>query len=179
MKFSNIPQLIPDGGYEVNMPLDSLDEKLNKWETNPNFLLNLNPDFQRGHVWNDKQRRAYVEYFLQGGRSGMVVYFNKPSWANSASTSYDDFVIVDGLQRLTALRLFMTNKLRVYGCLYREFDQTIEQCRNADSLRFNINSLQTRAQVLNWYYQMNSGGTPHSAKELARVKALLDAETTR
>lgn len=178
MKFSEIPQLIPDGGYEVNVPLEYLESKLTEWENEPYFGLQLNPDFQRGHVWTEAQQTAYVEYFLKGGRTGMVIYFNKPSWRSEATTEYDEMVCVDGLQRITALRRFLAGEIKAFGQYYHEFEQSIHRARNSDSLRFNINNLQTKEQVLTWYLQMNAGGTPHTAEEIERVRQLLAKETT-
>ena len=41
---------------------------------------------------------------------------------------------------------------------------------------FHVNYLKTRREVLEWYLQLNGGGTPHSQKELDRVRGLLEKE---
>lgn len=171
MTFSEIPQLTSPGSYEINVPLMCLVEKITEWEEEG---LQLNPEFQRGHVWSPAQQSEYLEYFLQGGQSGMVLYFNKPGWSRVAppAGSYDEFVCVDGLQRLTALLGFLQNTIPAFGQLYHEFGQPIQKARTGNALRFNVNDLATYDQVLTWYLQMNGGGTPHSAAELARVAAL-------
>ena len=178
MRFSDIEQRIGGGHYQVNMGLEGLEKRLSDWERDPYYALQLVPDFQRGHVWTPTQQSAFVEYFLTGGKSGLTIYFNKPSWqgAGSGPYSYDDFVCVDGLQRLTALRGFMRGEVRAFGQNYAAFGQDIGACRNSDSLLFNINSLQTRAEVLKWYCQMNAGGTPHTTAEIDRVQAMLADE---
>lgn len=38
----------------------------------------------------------------------------------------------------------------------------------------NINDLKTKKEVLQWYIQMNSGGTPHSPEEITRVEKLME-----
>ena len=35
MKFKDIPQFTKDGGYQINMPLRYLPEKIKKWEEDP------------------------------------------------------------------------------------------------------------------------------------------------
>jgi hypothetical protein len=40
-------------------------------------------------------------------------------------------------------------------------------------MKINVNSLLTKADVLRWYIQFNAGGTPHTAEEIEKVKALL------
>jgi uncharacterized protein with ParB-like and HNH nuclease domain len=179
MKFTEIPQRMTNGPYVVNKGLEYLDLTLTRWEQDEYYALQLTPDFQRGVVWTPEQQSSYLEYFFSGGVSGLVIHLNKPSWGaagTSANMEYDDFVCIDGLQRLTALRGFMRNEIRAFGQLYHEFGQDINAAANAESLVFNINNLKTREEVLKWYLQMNSGGTPHSAIELARVQLLLEAE---
>jgi len=46
-------------------------------------------------------------------------------------------------------------------------------------MKINVNDLQTRAEVLQWYIDFNSGGVVHTAEEIARVKALLEKESGR
>ena len=44
------------------------------------------------------------------------------------------------------------------------------------TLEFHINNLQTRAEVLQWYLDFNSGGTMHTQDELNKVRKLLKKE---
>ena len=37
----------------------------------------------------------------------------------------------------------------------------------------NVNDLKTEKEVLQWYVDMNSGGTPHSNEEIERVKKMI------
>jgi hypothetical protein len=84
------------------------------------------------------------------------------------------FVIVDGKQRLEAIRRFLNNEIQVCGSYRREFTDTL---RITQTLKINVNDLRTRAQVLQWYIEFNAGGTPHTEAEIDRVRELLKAET--
>jgi len=44
------------------------------------------------------------------------------------------------------------------------------------SFKLNVNTLQSREEVLKWCLEMNSGGTPHPQEELDRVRDLLENE---
>ena len=173
MNWQEIPRLIRGGHYEVNVGLNYLVDKLSEWEIDPGYMLQLNPDFQRGHVWTQSQQEKFVEYFLSGGVSGRVIFFNKPSWSANAKTDYDDFVCVDGLQRITALAKFMKGEIKAFNQDVSEFGGRVRLSPSVDNLRFNINDLQTKKEVLAWYLQMNSGGTAHTTEELNKVKAML------
>ena len=85
---------------------------------------------------------------------------------------YNDFVCVDGLQRITAIRRFLNNEIRAFGQFYSEFGGTTDVVRR--DMLVNVNDLQTKREVLQWYIEMNSGGTPHTEAEIERVKRLME-----
>lgn len=100
--------------------------------------------------------------------SGRDIYFNNASHLNNYEEPY---LCVDGLQRLTACLGFLQKEFKVFDTYYTEFDGVLP---NNVSLICNINDLKTRKEVLNWYLEMNSGGTPHKKEELARVQGLFE-----
>lgn len=172
MKFSDIEQVTSEGNYQINVPLVDLSYIINRWVDDEYYQLQMCPDFQRGHVWSRKQKILFVENVLRGVKPG-IVYFNKPSWGGRALDDYDDFVCVDGLQRVTALLDFVDNELPAFGHLYREFEDNLKVCYD---IIVNINNLKTRKEVLQWYIELNSYGTPHTKEEIQRVKSLLELE---
>jgi uncharacterized protein with ParB-like and HNH nuclease domain len=176
MKFSDIEQFIRSGGYEIDVSLNHLQRTLDDWKED--YGLELNPDFQRGHVWNESQQIAFIEFLLKGGVTSKVIYFNSPAFGGrSHSGNLDDTILcVDGLQRLTACLRFMNNEIKAFNCYFKEFEGTP---RMMQGLRFNVNSLENREDVLKWYIQFNDGGTIHTKEEIDRVKALLKEEQSR
>ena len=120
MKFKDLPVMIDSGSYHISLPL----KELRKWLTSEQ--VELCPDFQRGHVWNEKQQIAFVEWFLAGGITGRAFYFNGYAWRHSAGY---DLVCVDGLQRITALLNFIENKIPAYGCLLNDFEDPLPTLR--------------------------------------------------
>jgi uncharacterized protein with ParB-like and HNH nuclease domain len=168
-KFSDIPKFTQRPAYHVNYYLDAIESAILR---DINELgLQLNPDFQRGHVWTREQQIAYIEYLLRGGQSGRDFYFNRIGEMHDFCNLKADFVCVDGLQRITAILAFLRNEIPVFNSYLRDFQQPL---RLADVMfSFNVNDLKTRKDVLIWYLEMNSGGTPHTQDELLRVKKLL------
>lgn len=155
MKFKDIKPF-PNIHYHVDVPLEYVEQKINEEITELN--LQINPDFQRGHVWTEEQQISYMEFLLKNPQSGKEIYFNHPNWMNSFK---GDFVLVDGLQRLTAVLAFLNNKIKVYGSYYTDYEDRLPMI----CLSFNVACLKTRADVLRWYLDFNSGGTPHSQKK--------------
>lgn len=167
-RFQDIPQFVHPH-YAIDVPLDYLETILERFSDKHNPL-KMCPDFQRGHVWSGAQQIAFVEYFLKGGISGRDIFFNHPGWMKDF---VGDFVLVDGLQRLTAALRFLRNEIPAFGSLRCEYTDNIQATR---SFKFHVASLKTRAEVLQWYIDLNEGGTPHADAEIERVRGLLELE---
>lgn len=171
MTFREIPRFTPDGNYAVNMSMEFLIEQIDDWVQEDG--LQLNPDFQRGHVWFQEQQEKYIEFVLRGGKSGKDIYFNDPNWRTAKKqTGYNDFVCVDGLQRITAIKRFLNNEIKVFGQFYKDFNGRTDRTDHA--LVVHVNNLKTKKEVLQWYIEMNEGGTPHSKAEIDRVKRMMN-----
>lgn len=167
-KFKDIPQFTSSGSYQVNYPLTSLVKYIE--EEVSEMGLQLNPEFQRGHVWTEDQQVAWLEYHLRGGKSGNTIYLNNPFWNSYREPKqgeYSDYVCVDGLQRITAAQRFIHNEIKVFGSYYDEFEDKIRVL--PQTMILNVNDLKSEKEVLQWYVDMNAGGTPHSSEEIDRV----------
>lgn len=172
MLFKDIPKYTRIGSYQVSTPLSFLDKKITEWEQE--LHLELNPDFQRGHVWTEEQQIAFVEYLIKGGKSAITIYFNHPGWMGSFK---GPFVLVDGLQRITSCLKFMRNELPIFdGHYYKDFDDTLSY---EVELLINVNNLKKRSEVLQWYIDFNTGGTIHTKEEIEKVKLLLYQENNK
>ncbi len=173
-RFRDIPTF-PHSSYHADIPWDYLEQHLLSQQSyrkgDGMAALDIDPDFQRGHVWTEAQQTAYVEYILQGGTSGKELYFNCAGWGRDYRGPY---VIVDGKQWMQAVRQFMANKIPAFGYLLSQYEDSprITTAR----LSWNVAALDTRAEVLAWYLAFNAAGTAHTAEELERVKSLLNVE---
>ncbi len=115
-----------------------------------------------------------MEYMLRGGQSGLDLYMNCPMWAHGRMDIHSPgswFVLVDGKQRLDAALGFLNNEFSVFGSYYHEFEDH-PRCMVAN-FRWHVNDLQTREECLQWYLDLNRGGTVHSQEELDRVRDLI------
>ena len=180
MKVDDIPRFINPPNYSVTSSWRYLEETLEQWDTRTDRIpgalgLDLNPDFQRGHVWSEDKQIAFIEFCLKGGQSSRTILFNHPNWQGS----YEGLmVLVDGKQRLEAARKFVRNELPIFGgnCL-QDFDDPAKLLRSSGAeFEFRINNLKTRRMVLEWYLQLNTGGVVHTTDELDKVRKLLEKE---
>jgi hypothetical protein len=169
--YSDVPKF-PACNYRISVAWSDIERTLARWAKS--YDLDLNPDFQRGHVWTEAQQIAFVEYALRVPTAGLEIYFNHPHWMGSFD---GHFQLVDGKQRLEAARRFIANEIPACGHLCKNIVWPRKHDISDDvQFYFNIASLLTRAEVLNWYLNFNSGGTPHAQEEIARVRELLEKE---
>ena len=141
--------------------------------------LQLDPGFQRPYVWDQVRQVRFIEYLLRGGDDvrARTIMLNAPNWdPRYVAGEYSAFTLVDGKQRLNAIRKFVANELIVfsdYRCsdlLFGSMDHTIS---------IHVNHLRSEREVLQWYLDINESGVAHSDEELNRVRGMIaqiDAE---
>lgn len=166
MKFSEIPQF-PTAHYRIDVPWRYLKETIEKERADSMTPLDLSPDYQRAHVWTEEQRVSYVEYVLMGGEVGKRLTLNCPGWMDDWRGPYE---LVDGKQRLRAALGFLDGEVMAFGTAHEEFEDRIIL---GLSFEWTVCTLETRAEILQLYLNINAGGTPHTAEELARVREML------
>lgn len=144
-------------------------------------MVDLNPDFQRGHVWTAVQQRHYIENCLRGvvSSSGFVVQFNCPNWEDD---KYEGDLprgvqCIDGLQRITAVLKFLAGEVRPFGLCPDDLARSRFMIRTSYRFRVAIHNFTSRADLLQHYLDLNAGGTPHSVEEIERVRQMRDIST--
>ena len=147
--------------------------------------VDLDPIFQRGHVWTKEQQIQFIENLLSRPQStNTLVYFNdcctldrlkektpKNDWV------YNKFVCLDGLQRLTATLAFIRGEFKCFNDQIGwqdilnapDYLSIVGDC----NFKFHSLSLKSNIEVAEFYLDFNASGTPHSADEIERVKELV------
>lgn len=138
------------GNYSIDVHICDIEQVLGGAYNNPE----TNPVWQRGHVWTEKQQVRFIEFILRQGKV--------PSLKFNTSDAVK-WVLVDGKQRLSAIRLFNENKIKVFGGFTLENIKYIhESCR----VSFLFNDLKTNKEVVDWYIQMNENSVAHTDAEI-------------
>lgn len=176
---SDIPQMSEHPKTKIEVEWCNLEEKIKIFvECNG---LKLNSDYFRGwgSEWGEYQQRQYIEYCIRGGVYCRDILLNFPGLIKSGDNFGDgirgDFVVVDGLQRLIAVRKFISNDLSVFdGCYLSNFDEP-EKILKRCKLFFYVNNLKTLAKVMQWHLDLNTptGGIHYSKDGINRIKKLI------
>lgn len=165
--------------YEVDVGLSQVEAFLARQAedmTAMGGLMELEPDFQRGHVWTQEQRVRYVESFIRGQAPNLIM-FNCPGWSRGKEKGdipSHHFQCIDGLQRLTTLRMFMKGELTVFDGLTAASLTGTPFDPKRMRIRVGVYEFCSRAELLQFYLDLNAGGTVHAQEELERVRGLLN-----
>ncbi len=164
-----------DGAWECDYDLRGVIRFIRAQEED-HVAIDLDPDFQRGHVWTSAQQEAWLIHILRGGKNGRRIFFNHPGWQGNYKGVMQ---LIDGKQRIEAIRAFLNNEVTPWGYTYKELCPDLTTRRlvlSRNTIRINVNTLKTREEVLQWYLEMNDGGTPHTSEELEKVRTMLREE---
>lgn len=165
--------------YTVDYRIGYLDEALRSLAEGQESVggrLDLNPDFQRGHVWSRDKQIAYVENVLRG-TAPTLLRFNCPCYGSNTTPGDlppNDLVCVDGLQRITALLSFLNGDFKVFDKYAAPDLKGTPFDLSRYTVQFSVFEIRNRKDLLTFYLDINSGGVVHSDEELARVRALRD-----
>lgn len=169
--------------YETDIMFSHLEQALASYKKDWGGL-ELDPDFQRGHVWTPAQQRHFIENILRGvvSTSGYLVQFNCPNW--DADKYEGDlprgFQCIDGLQRITAVRKFLAGDVFPFGLSVTDLDDSsYSMNRTLFRFRFAVHNFESRADLLQHYLDLNAGGTPHTDEEIQRVALMLEECVTK
>lgn len=181
---SSLIGAVPEPKYGCDTPFDFLEYTIERYRNSYNGF-DENPDFQRGHVWTLNQQIKYIEAIVKGtvGSSALTITLNCPDFQRDQVKDSDlqGFVVVDGLQRLTAMRKFYNGDFRIFnneivgGADFHHFKGTRFNLKSHSGFRFNIFNFQYKKDVLDYYLAFNDGGTAHSQEELDRVRSIRES----
>lgn len=173
-KIADIKPLIHVDSSPITLDFDWIKEMLAKMQDE--YGLDLNPDFQRSHVWKYEQKQKFIEYILRGGVVPPI-RFNSPCFGGHRKSKHcdlpDTVILVDGKQRLNACIEFLDDKIDVFGGHFLSDFDNVKTLTRKTGISYTVNKLQTKAEVLQWYLEMNEGQVAHTTEELERVKIML------
>lgn len=160
---------VPDCTYHANIGLGGIIRSLEQYK------VDLDPDYQRDHVWTDVQESKFVGAFIENPKSIPPFWFNWLHTDGYRSCSE----IVDGKQRITACIKWHNGEIKALCPCGRIIH--ISDLDEVDLRGINMGVLMdwnfvdlNRIEVMRFYLRLNDGGTVHTEKELEKVKDMIN-----
>jgi uncharacterized protein with ParB-like and HNH nuclease domain len=165
---------------QIRMPNEIISGSMHNWtvghyivtgrhESAEIFFLRL-PPFQRPAVWTQSQQIKFIESMWLGLDLGRIVY----TQVNQPALQEFNWLLIDGQQRLTALKLYVENAFPVFGLYHKELHEVDR--RMMEISRALPATVITERNYLNWekledlYIRMNYGGTAHAPEHHPHAK---------
>lgn len=161
--------------HPVDLEADMLMERIKKWGERYDGY-DLNPEFQRGHVWSKLDQQKYIEALMRGvlPRQAKTITLNICGWQGEPITGDmpQGLVCIDGLQRLTAIEAFKNKEITIFGGV--DIDDLADTSFALDNhyIHVAIYDYQNYKDVLDLYIDMNDTGVAHTQEEIERVKLI-------
>lgn len=165
----------------VDMPWESILEHVEgrryRGAVTKELPWNLNPDYQRGPVWTERQQSLYIGHHLMGGQV-FPIYMQR----DSTYRKHEAEEVIDGQQRIRAICAFMRNEIPARflhdgGWKEVRYLDMSENEQRWPSMSSRVVFLDMpRIERLRFYIGANAGGTPHSEADLEKVADLLAKE---
>lgn len=84
--------------------------------------MDIDPEYQRGHVWGKTRQRNLIRSLLSGIPCGTIIIGDRYDHLGNYPAGSAGYVVIDGKQRITAIREFMDGKLAVPGSWWEDAD---------------------------------------------------------
>lgn len=139
--------------------------------------LELEPEFQRNFVWNKQMASLFIDSLLIG--------FPTPNLFFGRNSQREDFIVIDGLQRLKTIYFFITGKFsngdsssqfrleglegRSWnGCSFNELPLNLQRrLRNTIQNATVIDDIDFNPEIVHeLFFRINTGGIPLTNQEV-------------
>lgn len=131
------------------------------------------PPWQRDEVWDMPRKRAFVEGIFLGLGTGFYVV-HEPDWNSDGTPKPMSGWLIDGQQRLAALRDFVDDRLEVFdGVRYSQVGDIERRKRflNQPFPSIEIPYTSSEALLRGLYERLNfSGRVAHTEADLERLR---------
>ena len=131
--------------------------------------------YQRDYVWTEKEQQEFFKSLLSGYPVGHIS-LAEIDFDENSSYSYE---VVDGKQRLTTLKLFLSNEIPIIIDNEKYFysDLTKQEQRHFTGHLLPAIILidsKNEKEKLNFFYDLNFSGVPQSEEHKLKIEDLIN-----
>lgn len=137
---------------------------------NPARFTECIPPFQRNNdKWSEDMQVKFIENIIKGLRTTLMFYEVVP---NDGMPLMCSCMILDGLQRLTALYRFVTGEINAFGYSHDELFANKTYRMALQTMKIQIYTFSTEIEAVEFYIDINENMT-HSKEDIAKAREYL------
>lgn len=137
--------------------------------------VDFNPDYQRGLVWDLKDKISLLDSIFNNIDIGKFVFIERPFGKYDRLEGFINYEILDGKQRLTTLCEFYEGRFEYHGFKFEELNfrdrhKILGKIVQVAEVREDV----TQKQKYEYFLKMNTQGKPQSEDHLNMIKKKLE-----
>jgi hypothetical protein len=144
------------------------------------FGLDLDPDYQRGHVWDNDQQVNLIDSIFKHVDIGKFAVIKRP-WGPDGNKPLTPklYEVLDGKQRITAIIDYYLGHFKYKGKYYNELGYMDQGHFTNFSISYAESDYLTQEQKYRYFLKLNTTGTPVDPAHMERVAGLLAKEQAK
>lgn len=140
------------------------------------FGIDFNPEYQRGYVWDQKDKELLIDSVFKNIDIGkfVLIHLSDEEWIKRG-ISYE---ILDGKQRLSTLIEFYENRFSYNGKFYNDLSSKDKSVFKNHHISFAEIHETDKKTVLRYFLMLNRTGKSMDKKHLEKVEEMLEMENS-
>lgn len=154
---------------KINFINSNIESLLHKYYS---FGVNMNPDYQRGYVWNLEDKQLLIDSIFNNIEIGKFafIHLDDENWTKTGK----GYEILDGKQRLSAIVEFYENRFPYNGVYYNELSKKDRNVfLNRMVAQGEVREADRKA-ILKYFIMLNRTGKVMDKKHLEKVEKMLE-----
>jgi len=137
------------------------------------YGIDLEPDYQRGNVWDQSQKDSLIDSIFKNIDIGKFTII-KREWGSNPHKPKTPFMyeMLDGKQRLTAIYDFYCGRFKYKGMYFYEMNIRDREHFKHYSISYAETQPLTDEQKYRYFIKLNTTGTPVDQEHLRKVREL-------
>lgn len=144
------------------------------------YGLDLDPDYQRGHVWDNDQKVNLIDSIFKHVDIGKFAVVKRP-WGPDGNKPLTPklYEVLDGKQRITAIIEYFLGRFPYKGKYFNELGYRDQGHFLSYSISYAESDYLTKEQKYRYFLKLNTSGTPVDPAHMKRVAGLLEKEQAK
>jgi len=137
------------------------------------YGIDLDPDYQRGNVWNENQKVALIDSIFKNIDIGKFTII-KRKWGSNPNKPKTPFMyeMLDGKQRITTLFEFYMSRFKYKGMFFYQMNPRDRNHFKHYPISYAETEPLTDEQKYRYFLKLNTCGTPVDKNHLRKVREL-------